>query len=391
MPQQNLSKSSTGQILRFIDFEVDFLQRELRKQGLRVPLQQKPFQILELLLRRPGTLVTREEMAKFLWPDSHVGFDQCLNTAVNVLRQTLGDNSSARLIETRSGLGYVFAAPVTQEEVISQPATGASDYLKGRYLLNKMTEEDTAKAVAFFEAALLDDERSALACAGLADTWCEFARLWMTSPASASLKAKEYAVRALSNDSQIPESHIALARAKMLLDSDSKAARQELERALEIDKDCAAAHRAYANLLSRLGDLDSAFRHLDTAYRIEPLSIATGIDYAWLLFANRRLEDSAAQCWKMLSLDPRLWPAQLLLSVNYHELKLREESIAEVENAVTCSGRHPVPLALLGHFDSERADFVQRELAEQSAARYVPLFAHTLPNQLHPNFLALLR
>ena len=269
MPQQNLSKNLTGQRLQFADFEVDFSQRQLRKRGVRVPLQHKPFQILELLLRSPGVVVTREELARHLWPDSHVSFEQCLNTAVNVLRQALGDvTQTSRMIETRSGLGYLFAAPVTQLESSTPPVPGNSDYLKGRYLLNKMTEEDTAKAIAFFESALLDDERSALACSGLADAWCEFARLWMTSPASAGAKARDHAVRALSHDSEIAESHVALARVKTLFDSDWKVARAELTRALEIDGKCAAAHRAYANLLSRSNHLGLAFEHIHEAQKL---------------------------------------------------------------------------------------------------------------------------
>lgn len=105
--------------LRFGVFELDLHDRELRKDGMSLKLQQKPFQVLELLLRNPGEFVTRTELAQHLWPDLHVSFDRSLNTAVNVLRQTLGDSSrSCRYIETRSGLGYRFIAPV--EEVNDQ-------------------------------------------------------------------------------------------------------------------------------------------------------------------------------------------------------------------------------------------------------------------------------
>jgi DNA-binding winged helix-turn-helix (wHTH) protein len=390
-PQQNLSKSSSGRILQFAGFEVDFSQKQLRKSGARVPLQPKPFQILELLLRSPGLLVTRQEMARHLWPDSHVSTQQSLNTAVNVLRQALGDVSqTSRMIETRSGLGYVFAAPVALLES-SSPAPRNSDYLKGRYLLNKLTEEDTAKAIAYFESVLLDDDRSALACAGLADAWCEFARLWMTSPASAAVKARDYAVRALSHDSEIAESHVALARVKTVFDADWKVARFELKRALEIDVKCAAAHRAYAHLLSRINQMGPAFEHIQEAQELEPLSLATGVEHGWLLYADRRYNDAAEQCWRLLSLEPRFWTAQLLLSLTYHELGLHEEALAEAQNSVTCSGRHPVPLALLGYFDPGQANPIREELASQAKIRYVPPCVDTLLNQQHPNLVGLLR
>jgi len=112
-------------IVRFGAFEVDFDARELRKRGLRLRVQRKPFQILELLLARRGELVTRQEIAERLWPGLYVNFDHSLNTAVNTLRQVLSDSPrTPRFIETRPGLGYIFVAPIepvgTQSSVPSQ-------------------------------------------------------------------------------------------------------------------------------------------------------------------------------------------------------------------------------------------------------------------------------
>lgn len=105
--------------MRFGVFEVDFQAREIRKRGLRLKLQEKPFQILESLLRRPGEVVTRKELREKLWPDIHVGFDRSLNTAINALRQVLGDSpSNPRFIETRPRLGYRFIAS------LESPRTG---------------------------------------------------------------------------------------------------------------------------------------------------------------------------------------------------------------------------------------------------------------------------
>ena len=75
--------------VQFGVFEVNLRERELRKFGLRVNLQQKPFQILRRLLETPGEFVSREDLAKVLWPELHVLFDRSLNTAVNALRRAL--------------------------------------------------------------------------------------------------------------------------------------------------------------------------------------------------------------------------------------------------------------------------------------------------------------
>ena len=95
--------------VRFATFEVDLESRELRKQGMRMRLEEKPFLILEMLLKRPGGVVTRQALRERLWPDTHVRFDQNLNTAVNKLRDLLGDSAqSPRFIETLPRLGYRF-------------------------------------------------------------------------------------------------------------------------------------------------------------------------------------------------------------------------------------------------------------------------------------------
>ncbi|PYU74444.1 MAG: hypothetical protein DMG52_11745 [Acidobacteria bacterium] len=102
-------------ILRFGVFEVDVRSGELRKQGVRIKLQEQPFHVLAVLLQRPGEVVTREELRSQNWPaDTFVDFDNSLNTAVNKLREALGDSAdSPRFIETLPRRGYRFIAPVT--------------------------------------------------------------------------------------------------------------------------------------------------------------------------------------------------------------------------------------------------------------------------------------
>jgi len=108
VPQNN------SKIARFGVFELDLTAGELRKNGRKLHLQEQPFQILALLLERAGDVVTREELRQKLWPaDTFVDFDHGLNTAVNKLREALGDSaSSPRFIETLARRGYRFIAPV---------------------------------------------------------------------------------------------------------------------------------------------------------------------------------------------------------------------------------------------------------------------------------------
>jgi Tol biopolymer transport system component/DNA-binding winged helix-turn-helix (wHTH) protein len=99
-------------------FEADLQQGELRKSGLRIKLQDQPFQVLALLLERPGEMVTREELQRRLWPaDTFVDFDHSLNSAVKKLREALGDQAeNPRFIETLHRRGYRFIAPVEGQQ-----------------------------------------------------------------------------------------------------------------------------------------------------------------------------------------------------------------------------------------------------------------------------------
>ena len=100
--------------LRFGVFELDLRAGELRKHGLRVRLQEQPFQVLATLLEHPGEVVTREELQRKLWPaDTFVDFDHGLNKTINKIREALGDSAeSPRFVETVSRRGYRFLAEV---------------------------------------------------------------------------------------------------------------------------------------------------------------------------------------------------------------------------------------------------------------------------------------
>ncbi|MGC2291074.1 MAG: winged helix-turn-helix domain-containing protein, partial [Candidatus Acidiferrales bacterium] len=130
---------------RFGAFEADLRAGELRKHGIRLKLQDQPFQILELLLEHPGDVVTREEIRQKLWPaDTFVDFDTSLNSAIMKLRNVLGDSADdPRYIETVPRHGYRFialvengaSAPVAAESVAAasvsaEPTPAAAPLLR---------------------------------------------------------------------------------------------------------------------------------------------------------------------------------------------------------------------------------------------------------------------
>src|ERR1700693_1382771 len=110
-------------VVRFGDYEVSLHTGEMRKAGLRIRVQHQPMKLLEILLERPGEVVTREELRSRVWADENFGdFDQAVNIAIAKLRSALGDSAeNPRFIETLPKRGYRFIAEVSVVDVDTRP------------------------------------------------------------------------------------------------------------------------------------------------------------------------------------------------------------------------------------------------------------------------------
>ncbi len=366
---------------------MDFRERELRKRGIRLHLQKKPFQVLELLLRKPGSLVTRTELEKHLWPDLHVNFGHGLNTAINSLREALGDSSSAgRFIETRPGLGYRFTAYV--EEVVESPqatpaklrykpkAEAEQCYRKGKYLQNKFTETDLGKSIPHFEAAIAQDRQYALAYIGLAETNTLFAILGLLPSSEAKRRAGQPTSIALDVDNELAEAHASLATIRMLFDREYAAAEREYLRALQLDPRNPDSHRQYAVFLSAMGRFAEASEEIRVAQELDAMSLAINLESARVHYMQRRFQECIDESWQMLILEAEFAPAQQLLGSAYEQMGMYDDAITELQNAHACSGGNPCVLAALGHAYAlaarhKDAQNVLEQLVALSRQRYV--------------------
>ncbi len=113
---------------RFGVFEADAASGELRRQGTRIKLNAQPFQVLLMLVARPGELLTREEICHELWPEgTFVDYEHGVNSAINRIREALGDTAgNPRFVETLARRGYRFVAPVERLGLNEQPTTSSS-------------------------------------------------------------------------------------------------------------------------------------------------------------------------------------------------------------------------------------------------------------------------
>jgi DNA-binding winged helix-turn-helix (wHTH) protein/Flp pilus assembly protein TadD len=375
--------------LRFGAFEVDLPNRELRSRGLKIKLQEKPFRILELLLARPGDFVTREELVRHLWPDLNVNFERSLNTALNLLRGALGDTSrNSRFIETRSGLGYRFIAPVeliAESNSIQRVNSKTGDHknsvthqdcLKGRHFAEKMDEDSLRKSVAHFQSAIAQDPLCAPGYAGLANAYTRFAYIGMLPPIQAGMMAKDCAAKALQLEAGLPEAHTALAAVKASFDWDWTTAEAAYLRALELDPDDAEACCGYAALLAKMGRNPEATRLIRRAHELDPLSVVIGVEAAWIFCAAGELDAAIEQCWQALTIEPTFAPAQHTLAVAYQRLGQMDEAVTEFENARICSGDNPGMAAELAYAYAscgrgDEALAILQRLEQASKVRYI--------------------
>jgi cholera toxin transcriptional activator len=146
-PAPNSAPNPGSRRYRFGVFEADSATGELRRKGVRIKLHAQPFQVLFLLLDRPGEILTREDICRVLWPDgTFVDFDHGVNSAINRLRDALGDKAgSPRFIETLARRGYRFIAPVERigldPDTIPVPASPSQPQLETGFLDRVLASE----------------------------------------------------------------------------------------------------------------------------------------------------------------------------------------------------------------------------------------------------------
>ncbi len=275
-----------GQAPRWAEFgvfEVDLRAAELRRSGIRIRLQEQPFQILCALLERPGELVTREELRQRLWPDdTFVDFDHSINKAINKLRATLSDSAeNPRFIETLPRHGYRFIAPVRLHPEESQlpsvlPAgqeLGAGTWevadhaivarpraLPAHAVSSRMQDVQWRQFRAIGMAAVV------LACFSLA-VYYEYARHASSSKPVAATRADENKLKSGQRADPLPVEFYAEGMAKMRAFK-FPAARDLLEKAVAANPADALAHSSLALAWGSLGYDEKALAEVGKAQEL---------------------------------------------------------------------------------------------------------------------------
>jgi DNA-binding winged helix-turn-helix (wHTH) protein len=309
-----------AQRLFFGPFELRTDSGELFRDRVRVGLQPQPARLLELLARRSGEVVSREEIQRHLWGENtFVEFEQGLNFSIRKIRIALEDSATdPRYLETVPRRGYRFLAPVRtgpapprivwravaglmlglmllavhpEPELrsgvnLSGPAFQA--YTEGRFLAQRRNPGDREKALVRLEDAMR-------LAPGFAPAHGVYARLRLDfnrPPEEVAAPAEAAARRALTLDPCLNEARLVLIDIGLYFRFDWEMAKTEMDRALACDPRDSEVHRVHAAFHAAHGRFGEAIEAAQRAQLLDPKSEAALADLAWYSFLARRYDEA---------------------------------------------------------------------------------------------------
>jgi len=223
------------------------------------------------------------------------------------------------------------------------------DYLRGRYHLNRLTEDGLTKGIEYFQRAIGRDRNYALAYTGLADAFGLLGFMGLAPASEAMPQAKDAARRALEIDDGLAEAHTSLGGIFKNYDWDWAAAEREYQKALELNPRYANAHRMYASYLSAVARPEESLRESRLALELDPFSLPIRVELAYNCYMSRDYDRALDEALRTLELEPQFAPAHSVLG-HIHEQQARyDEALTALENARVLSQGHPATLASLVH------------------------------------------
>ena len=269
------------------------------------------------------------------------------------------DRKLAEMVALREDLAREMASVLrrrltgAEEERLTKSYTtnpeAYQDYLKGRYWLNKGTEEGFNKGTEYFQQAIAKDPAYALAYSGLSDSYSSLAEFGAVPAKEGYLRAKDAALKALELDGTLAEAHSSLALIKSSYDWDWSGADKEFRRAIELNPRYTDAHRLHAEVLWQTGRLDDAIAETKLTLELDPLSLDANNDLGLEFFLARQYDQAIEQEGKVLELDPNYIVAYYFRGVAYLKESMHKESMREFEKAVAISPSDMVALTGLGY------------------------------------------
>ena len=249
-------------------------------------------------------------------------------------------------------------------------------YLKGRYHLNRLTDDGFMKGRDYFQQAIDKDPNYALAYAGLADAYNRLSGYNALPPREGFPRARAAAMKALELDDKLAEAHTVLGAVNLFYDWNWSGAEREFKRAVEINQSNSDAHQMYSYYLSAMGRFDEALYEMRRAQELDPLSLEKIAGIGEMLSYQRQYDQALEQYRKALEMDPNSGFTHWAIGSVYVQKGLYEEAIAEYQKSIPLSGDSPDEPASLGYAyalsgKSREAHQVIDELKERSKRSYI--------------------
>jgi len=249
-------------------------------------------------------------------------------------------------------------------------------YLKGRYFWNQRGS-GLKKSIELFTQALAHDEHYAPAHAGLADANALLGFYAYAPPREVMPKAKEAALKALQIDEHSAEAHASLGYIYTIFEWEWDKAREELQRALELNPSYGPARIWYGVWLWFRGRMEDANAEFRRGLERDPLSVVINTHLGIGLLEVRDYAEAARQLLEALELDPNFASARAVLGTVYYFQSRVADAIREIQTAVEASGRDPWPLGIMGAVcagsgDRKQAEKILAELLERAESEYIP-------------------
>jgi DNA-binding winged helix-turn-helix (wHTH) protein/Flp pilus assembly protein TadD len=372
-----------GKIYRFGSLRIDSGRRIVEQEGGLVSLAPKVVDTLIVLVENAGKVVDKETLFRAVWPGAFVA-ESSLTKNISLLRKTLDEvGCGSELIQTVSKRGYIFTGAVEEDAplvtdasvnfslpsaappardtkwiwmlvgvcllliavllarpVYRSPAPADSgmtqadrEYLVGQHIWKKFERSEMEKALGRFQRAAQLDPKSALAQAGIADTYVFMTLLAIGNPLDNLTKARVAATRAVALDAKLGRPRVSLGFVRLLADFDANGSEQEYRRAIASEPRSAHAYYAYACLLAHMDRLSEARSAIRRARELDPVSPLIGVQAARIEYYDRRFHSAIALLREMLEREPSFSSAHYYMAMSLGELGRIQEARDHLKQA----------------------------------------------------------
>ncbi|MBI4420940.1 MAG: tetratricopeptide repeat protein [Gemmatimonadetes bacterium] len=302
--------------------------------------------VLEGTVRKAGNRLritaqlTSAEDGRLLWSQR---YDRTLDDVF-----AIQDELAGTIVGTlRATMFADLAAPPLRRYTENLKAYGL--YLKGRYEWNKRTQEGVSEGIRYFEQAIAEDPRYALAYTGLADSYALQVDYRSVPVTEGFEHAEAYARKALALDEGLAEAHASLAWSLFIYDWDWEGAAREFRRAIELDPHYPSAHQWYAFLLAALGKAGDALLEGHTAQELDGASVSIRRGLGWLYYYARRWDQARYHLSRAIAMSPTAAESHRMLGLTLAHQGHLDEAERVLRDATALPAAGAYTLANLGY------------------------------------------